>query len=949
MLVAEALPPPDDQGDGDDDCVCATAPPAAPSSVELAADPAVFAADKGGCVDMTVPNRALEEAEFHAVVRTTQPEIKGVTLPNPNPVPPPIIRRLAELALLGDGPSLPTAEPLPLDTVSRPGGRARDEGEAGEDDAAGGGAVPPANRLRARLTAGGGELALHPTALAEISRDTETLTVAKLLSAEQVSLVRDVRDAVTVLTAPSPGRVELDADHAVDWDDTPTTYQATTIAHGHLLTLKQVWRSDGYSLGDLLYSLPLAPGQQKLVAVVDWDRQEQAIRQASRRETELVTADLRHDRDISEVINTSLHETMRGRSRADTEAVAAGIAGFIGPVVFGVAGGVSSGAPPPRRARSATSPARRSTRRGTAPPGGQLGAEPALHRRAVRQPGRIAAGPDRRRGQQQPLPRRHRRVLRGSAPLPGRPGTRARAGVPVHPPGADPVHHRQGHSAPRRALPGDAAARPAAGFDALERVRTNWVDADFPPARYGDEVITDIDGDLWLTISLPRPADTEDGDFDNAQWTSYVPFLSETPEQVWDAYMGTVLPEQRDAVWNTRLAPRVAERLISDRLVVSLVPPGGGAPTDLSLDATLVSTFVQDQPLLVSLRPSTTVPAITRAAVERVRLSMSGVVPVDARILMRSAAMHYRTAHLHHPLFVDYRVDNDLGVAGEIVEIPTRLDSTERRNPRKEDRQLASRLISHLNEHVEYYHQAVWLAMDPNRRYLLLDGFVAPNADGRSVASVVENRLVGIVGNCLVMPVVPGLHLDPSYELEPRTDAELIDLYAHDPVPPMRISVPTRGVFADAVMGACNSCEAKDDTRLWRWDESPIPDEPTPIGQVSTASRRSVPPSLSPDVFPDPLVGFQEVPEAPGFAGLAAAACRSSGRPTCSGTSPAWPSTRRTPARPWRSRWPPPSRSPARRGRWPSSATSAASSTAPFSGSRTPATVASSRLTRRAR
>ena len=128
---------------------------------------------------------------------------------------------------------------------------------------------------------------------------------------------------------------------------------------------------------------------------------------------------------------------------------------------------------------------------------------------------------------------------------------------------------------------------------------------------------------------------------------------------------------------------------------------------------------------------------------------------------MRSAAMHYRTAHLHHPLFVNYRVDNDLGVAGEIVEIPTRLDSTERRNPRKEDRQLASRLISHLNEHVEYYHQAVWLAMDPNRRYLLLDGFVAPNADGRSVASVVEDRLVGIVGNCLVMPVVPGLHLDP--------------------------------------------------------------------------------------------------------------------------------------------------------------------------------------------
>ena len=308
VLVAEVLPPPEDHDDGD--CSCTTAPPVAPSAADLAADPDTFAADKGGCVDMTVPNRALEEVEFHAVVRTTQPEIKGVTLPGANPVPPPIIRRLAELALLGDDLAGVPGQVFKLVEV-----------------------VETTGRLRSRLAAGR-EISLHPTALAEITRDTETLSSAKLLAAEQVSLVRDVRDAVTVLTAPSPGRVTLDADHAVDWDDTPTTYQATTIAHGHLLTLKQVWAAAGFSLGDPLYSLPLAPGQQKLVAVVDWDRQEDAIREASRRETELVTADLVHDRDISEVINTSLHETMRGRSRADTESVAAGIAGFIGPVVL---------------------------------------------------------------------------------------------------------------------------------------------------------------------------------------------------------------------------------------------------------------------------------------------------------------------------------------------------------------------------------------------------------------------------------------------------------------------------------------------------------------------------------------------------------------------------------------------------------------------------------------
>ena len=216
------------------------------------------------------------------------------------------------------------------------------------------------------------------------------------------------------------------------------------------------------------------------------------------------------------------------------------------------------------------------------------------------------------------------------------------------------------------------------------------------------------------------------------------------------------------------------------------------------------------------------------------------------------------------------RVDNDLG-ENDTVEMPTRLDRTETRNPREEDRTLSGRLLNHLEEHVEYYHQAIWLAMDPNRRYLLLDGFIAPNAGGRSVASVVENRLIGVVGNCIVMPVIPGLKLDPMYEPAGRGGAGLLDLYAADPVPPMRISVPTRGVFAEAVMGACNSCELKDDTRLWRWDESPIPDEPTSIGEVSTGSRRRTAPDLRPDEFPGPIVKLQDVPAAPAMAGLAAA------------------------------------------------------------------------------
>ena len=106
--------------------------------------------------------------------------------------------------------------------------------------------------------------------------------------------------------------------------------------------------------------------------------------------------------------------------------------------------------------------------------------------------------------------------------------------------------------------------------------------------------------------------------------------------------------------------------------------------------------------------------------------------------------------------------------------------------------------------------------MDPNRRYLLLDGVIAPDAGGRSVASVVENRVIGVVGNSLVMPVAPGQKLDPTYEFADATPRDLRHLYASDPVPPMRISLPTPGVYAEAVPGSCNACEMIDDTRFWR-------------------------------------------------------------------------------------------------------------------------------------
>ncbi len=86
--------------------------------------------------------------------------------------------------------------------------------------------------------------------------------------------------------------------------------------------------------------------------------------------------------------------------------------------------------------------------------------------------------------------------------------------------------------------------------------------------------------------------------------------------------------------------------------------------------------------------------------------------------------------------------------------------------------------------------------MSHDRRYMLLDGFEAPNSGGRSVASVVDNELIGIVGNSLVLPVARGFHLDPTFNQDIENPIDLLEHYEpNTPIEPSRVAIPTRGVY----------------------------------------------------------------------------------------------------------------------------------------------------------
>ena len=52
-------------------------------------------------------------------------------------------------------------------------------------------------------------------------------------------------------------------------------------------------------------------------------------------------------------------------------------------------------------------------------------------------------------------------------------------------------------------------------------------------------------------------------------------------------------------------------------------------------------------------------------------------------------------------------------------------------------------------------------------------------------------------------------------------------------------------------MGACNSCEKIDDSRMWQWEDTTL-DEVPAIEPTSTESRQGQPEPTTPTTFPNP-------------------------------------------------------------------------------------------------
>lgn len=118
-----------------------------------------------------------------------------------------------------------------------------------------------------------------------------------------------------------------------------------TFATGALLSFSQSWFSQGLTLGQLLHSTSLAPGESTRLAVVDWNRRQRSATSETVSESEQLASTTNHNRALSEVTSAVATEMQSGTSTSTTESsTRSGGSGFgfeAGPLAFGGSSGGS--------------------------------------------------------------------------------------------------------------------------------------------------------------------------------------------------------------------------------------------------------------------------------------------------------------------------------------------------------------------------------------------------------------------------------------------------------------------------------------------------------------------------------------------------------------------------------------------------------------------------------
>jgi hypothetical protein len=147
----------------------------------------------------------------------------------------------------------------------------------------------------------------------------------------------------------------------------------------------------------------------------------------------------------------------------------------------------------------------------------------------------------------------------------------------------------------------------------------------------------------------------------------------------------------------------------------------------------------------------------------------------------------------------------------------------------------------HIVRNTTFYSRALWMSMTPEERAILLDGYtIGVPPGGLSDASqmiplmnCVQNKVLGTFGNSLIMPFIIPQDATETMGIDPAQLQQALLSYQQENFAPPHstIALPTRGVLGEAILGHCPSAEKIDLTRFWNWQDAPADTAPG-IGMV---------------------------------------------------------------------------------------------------------------------
>jgi outer membrane protein OmpA-like peptidoglycan-associated protein len=128
--------------------------------------------------------------------------------------------------------------------------------------------------------------------------------------------------------------------------------------------------------------------------------------------------------------------------------------------------------------------------------------------------------------------------------------------------------------------------------------------------------------------------------------------------------------------------------------------------------------------------------------------------------------------------------------------------------------------------------------------------------EGVPLLSCITNNILGFYGNSMVMPFQIPLSLAENVKLDTGKLQRALKRFHTNGFdhPASTVALPTKGVLGEAVLGRCPSAEKIDLTRFWNWQDSPG-DAATDISPVSVPSGNA----LSGVEAPSKLTGLSPI------------------------------------------------------------------------------------------